>query len=69
MSGDRERYISLGMDEYVSKPIDPNDLSAALRATVGQDVAPIPTGAVPAADKPAATAEQEMALEQLLRSL
>jgi signal transduction histidine kinase/DNA-binding NarL/FixJ family response regulator len=69
MAGDRERYLGCGMNDYVSKPIDPNDLSAALRATVGEDVAPIPTGAVPSAEKPAATAEQEQALQQLLRSL
>ena len=69
MAGDRERYLACGMDEYVSKPIDPDDLSSALCATVGEDVAPIPTVAAPAAERPTATTEQEQALQQLLRSL
>ncbi|WP_420628578.1 response regulator [Candidatus Leptofilum sp.] len=32
LKGDRERYISLGMDDYISKPIAVKDLVAALSA-------------------------------------
>ena len=39
MSGQREEYLSSGMDDYVSKPIDPNKLFAALaRATDAGDI-------------------------------
>ena len=30
MSGDRERYLSLGMTDYVSKPLDQRELGAKL---------------------------------------
>jgi two-component system, sensor histidine kinase and response regulator len=30
MSGDREKCITTGMDDYVSKPINPSELSAAI---------------------------------------
>lgn len=36
MVGDRETYLEAGMDDYVSKPIDPNHLSAALTRQSGQ---------------------------------
>lgn len=38
MAGDRERYIAAGMSDYVSKPIDPPELFAALRRQCGEDV-------------------------------
>jgi len=30
MKGDRERYLAAGMDDYVAKPIRPDELSAAV---------------------------------------
>lgn len=38
MKGDRERYLKSGMDDYVSKPIDPAALFSAIRRTCGEDV-------------------------------
>ena len=38
MKGDREQYLDAGMDEYVSKPIDPAQLFAAIRHCCGPDV-------------------------------
>ncbi len=35
MSGDRERYLALGMTDYVSKPLDQRELTAKLAAAVG----------------------------------
>ena len=32
MSGDRERIIAAGFDDYISKPIDPQQLAAHLQA-------------------------------------
>jgi CheY-like chemotaxis protein len=35
MSGDREKYLALGMTDYVSKPIDQRELTAKLIAALG----------------------------------
>jgi CheY-like chemotaxis protein len=37
MSGDRERYIALGMDDYMSKPIDQRELHAKISAILGKE--------------------------------
>ena len=37
MVGDRESYLATGMDDYVSKPIDPGMLSAALTRQSGDE--------------------------------
>ena len=34
MSGDRERYLSLGMTDYVSKPVDQRELLAKLHSVL-----------------------------------
>jgi len=36
MSGDRERCLAAGMDDYVSKPIKPAQLSAALARWISE---------------------------------
>jgi signal transduction histidine kinase/DNA-binding response OmpR family regulator len=36
MQGDRERFLESGMDEYVSKPIDQEELFKAMRAVLAQ---------------------------------
>lgn len=36
MSGDRERYLALGMDDYVAKPVDQGDLHSKLLALLGE---------------------------------
>ena len=40
MKGDRERCLEAGMDDYVSKPVTPEDLERALRRWVGAPAAP-----------------------------
>jgi CheY-like chemotaxis protein len=36
MSGDRERYLALGMTDYVSKPLDQKELAAKIAAAMGE---------------------------------
>ena len=34
MAGDRERYVEQGMDDYLTKPIDIDELEALLKRTL-----------------------------------
>ena len=42
MKGDREKYIEAGMTDYVSKPINPHKLFAAIAKCAGQAPADMP---------------------------
>ncbi|EWY41415.1 histidine kinase [Skermanella stibiiresistens SB22] len=50
MAGDRERYIAAGMNDYVSKPVRPADLFAAIERVMGKPTdqpAPLATAPSP----------------------
>ena len=55
MKGDRERCLEAGMDDYVSKPVRPADLYAAIERLVPRTVAAAPARPVAAPAAPAAS--------------
>ena len=68
MTGDREKYLDAGMDDYVSKPIDSAMLSAAIARHAGQPVEvsaalpqPLPGGNAP----PVSPAELDRVLNSM----
>jgi signal transduction histidine kinase/CheY-like chemotaxis protein len=68
MAGDEERYLGLGMNDYVPKPIDPDRLTLALRRSIATDAAPIRRADLRMPQEPPAGEEDED-LKCLLGSL
>ena len=67
MQGDREQCLACGMDDYVSKPVDPDELLAALKRW--GDVAASAAKALPSAPPSAAQASLPVLdIERLHRS-
>jgi two-component system sensor histidine kinase/response regulator len=68
MASDREEYLAAGMNDHVSKPIDPGALASVLRRTCGAVAAAAATapGETPDAEKPDVTkAEMEELLDNI----
>jgi len=68
MASDEERYLGLGMNDYVPKPIDPDRLTLALRRSIATDAAPIRRADLRMTHAPA-MADEDEDLKRLLGSL
>jgi len=68
MTGDRERYLSVGMTDYVTKPIDPAALEAAIARCFSASIGASAESLRPAASE-AVSPEADAAMRDMLRSL
>ena len=70
MKGDREKYLSTGMNEYVSKPINPRSLCNAIFVTLtGEENSGIGMPDTPAPPQPPATLGDMDGLDDLLAEM
>jgi PAS domain S-box-containing protein len=73
MKGDRERLLSVGMNDYVAKPIEKAQLFHALARATGDNAAlaaaPQPTTESTPDAPPAVSASADNAMQQMLQSL
>jgi len=66
MKGDREKCLEAGMDDYITKPVTPDELEAVLRKWVG---APIASAERAAAEQPAQGEQLDEGVVQNLMSI
>ena len=66
MKGDRETYLDAGMDDYVSKPIDPRNLAEAIARQTGAPAEASRSIPESTSDTGAVSLETGNALDELL---
>ncbi len=61
MKGDRELYLAAGMNDYISKPIDPVKLAGAIARQCGVDAVDTNSPAPPTGKPPDDGASEDLA--------